>query len=56
MNRAVIAVLTACLAFAGRYLGRALPPESAVRLLVPAAVLSPGCAVFVMGTVALTPC
>lgn len=56
MNLAVIAALAACLAFsaAGPYLARALPPHAAVRLLVPAALLSAGCAVFVVATVAFT--
>jgi hypothetical protein len=56
VNAAVLAALAACVAFAaaGRYLARALPPEAAVRLLVPTAVLSAGCAVFVTGTVAFT--
>jgi Zn-dependent protease with chaperone function len=56
VNAAVIAALAACLAVAvaGPYLARALPPQAAVRLLVPTAVLSAGCAVFVTGTVAFT--
>jgi Zn-dependent protease with chaperone function len=56
MNAAVIAALAACLAFAaaGPYLARALPPQAAVRLLVPPAVLAAGCAVFVVATVTFT--
>lgn len=56
MNASVIAAVAACLVFAaaGRYLGGALPPQAAVRLLVPTAVLSAGCALFVIGTVAFT--
>jgi Zn-dependent protease with chaperone function len=56
MNFAVIAALAACLTFAvvGPYLGRTLPPAAAVRLLVPAALLAAGGAVFVVATVAFT--
>jgi hypothetical protein len=56
MNIAVTAALAACLGFtaAGPYLARVLPPPAAVRLLVPAALLVAGCAVFVLATVAFT--
>src|SRR5260370_21420199 len=56
MNTAVIAALLACVAFtvAAPWLARAVPPQIAVRLLVPAALLSAGCGVFVLGTVTLT--
>jgi Zn-dependent protease with chaperone function len=56
MNVAVGAALTACLVFAaaGPYLAWVLPPSAAVRLLVPAALLSASCAVFVLATVAFT--
>lgn len=56
MNPAVIATLAGCVVFAavGPYLGRALPPAAAVRLLVPASLLCAGCAVFVVATVTFT--
>lgn len=56
MTTAVISALIACVVFAaaGPHLARALPPATAVRLLVPAMVLAAGCGVFVLGTVAFT--
>jgi Zn-dependent protease with chaperone function len=56
VNTAVVAALTACLAFAaaGPYLARALPPAASVRLLVPAALLTAGGGVFALGTVTFT--
>lgn len=56
MNTAVVMALAACLAFtvAGPWLARALPPAAAVRMLVPASLLSAGSAVFVLGVVTFT--